>query len=182
MAPTADSILRTSGECRPVCFNLLQSTAYSLERNNRVATWPVGHRHAQALCGDVWAPVASTIWLSSIWPQSFNGSCSNSFSSSPPMYGITFVEHFRPCFKRLARHRKLPDRYKPAPFFYAVFHQRVQCWYIALQAAIRFDGNKTSLGTKPSALCVIDTDVVGVDLRYDHRNRRVAMGVESVGQ
>ena len=134
----------------------------------------VGHRHAQALCGDVGLCRIDDFAVFDMAPE-FQRLLLGLFLFAADVWDY-IIEHFRPCFKRLAGTGNCLIGTNQR-LFYAVFHQRVQCWYIALQAAIRFDGNKTSLGTKPSALCVNDTDMVGVDLRYDHRNiRRVAMG------
>ena len=53
-----------------------------------------------------------------------------------------------------------------------VFHQGMQGRYIALQAAVGLDRDKTALGTQTFALCRDDLNMVSVDLRHDHRNIR----------
>ena len=44
--------------------------------------------------------------------------------------------------------------------------------HIALQAAVGLDGHKAALGAQTLALCGDDLDMVGVDLRHDHRHIR----------
>ena len=58
----------------------------------------------------------------------------------------------------------------------AVPAQGMQRGYIALQAAVGLDGDKTAPGAQALALGGDDLDVVSVDLRHDHRDiRRKAM-------
>ena len=53
-----------------------------------------------------------------------------------------------------------------------ILHQGVQGRDIALQAAVGLDGDEAALGTQALALSGDDVDVVGVDLRHDHRHIR----------
>ena len=110
----------------------------------------VGHRHAQALRGDVGLCRIDDLAALDMAPE-FHRLLLGLFLLAADV-GDYVVEHFRPCFKRLAGAGNCligADQ----RLFYAVFHQRVQCRDIALQAAIRFDGDKAALGAKP--LCAV---------------------------
>ena len=128
----------------------------------------VYYRHAQALCGDVKFLSHRRFCRLRYGPRVSNALL-GLFLPAADMDHV--IEHFRPFQTGLAC-AKLPDS-KPAPF-YAVSSAAV---LISFAGQTDSDGNKVSALCRVSALCVNDTDVVGVDLRYDHRNiRRVAMG------
>ena len=90
--------------------------------------------------------------------------------------GNDVVDHLRPCFKRFscAGDRLIGADERPVD---AEFHERMQRRNVALQAAIGLDGDETAPCAETAALGVEDADVLGVDLRHDHRHiRRPAVG------
>ena len=134
----------------------------------------VRNRHAQTLRGDVGFRRIDDLIALDMAPE-LHRLLLGLFPLAADI-GDHVVDHFRPCLKCSACAGNClicADQ----RLFHAVFHQRVQCRDIALQAAIGFDGDKAALCAEPLALCVDDADVVGVDLRHDHRHvGRVAVG------
>ena len=138
------------------------------------AHMPVGHRHAQALCGKARTIGADNLVALDVTPQLQRLLLALFFLAAD--VGDDVIQNIGEGFKGLARAGNCligADQHVGD----IILAQRVQGGYIALQAAVGLYGNKAALGAKTLALGGDDVDVVGVDLRHDHRH----IGGKAVG-
>ena len=162
-------LLRSAGEGCPVRLDLLDGRLFSLKRDEAGCHVTIRAGHTQALRGNCGGGGVFDVVALDFAPELERLLLRLFFFAAD--IGDDVVDHFWPCFKRLACAGNCLIR-ADERLFHAVFHQRMQRGDIALQRAVGLDGDKAALRAEALSLCVDDPDVIGVDLRHDHRNVR----------